>query len=138
MRLSLLQLARLRGWNDTTINLIEQAITDTPDCPLDIHTEWDIDLPWLESFKSLRPALDAVLLDQFGVDLSRIAEGPPAAPLTALQRASAPYLLAYIEAMSATLAAVHDSLEHEIGQELAVKETARFLGRFRTKGFPSG
>lgn len=138
MRLSLLQLARLRGWEDTTINLVEQAIADTPDCALDFDTERDIDLPWFQEFHSLRPALDLLLLEQFGVDLRQAKHGPSEVPLTALQRASAPHVLEYIETLSVSMKAVRDSLEREIHQELAGHETEQLLERIQKKGFPSG
>lgn len=138
MRLSILQLARLRGWEDTTIHLIELAIADTPGCALDFDTERDIDLPWFQEFHPLRPALDRLLLDQFDVDLRQARHGPPKVPLTALQRLSAPHVLEYIEALSVSMKAAHDSLEREIHQELAVHEAEQLLDRIQKKGFPSG
>lgn len=138
MKLSLLQIARLRGWEKTTLNLIEQAIADTPGCTLDFDTERDIDLPWFQEFQGLRPALDLVLLDQFGVDLREVGNGPPRTPLTAVQRASAPHLLEYLETLSALMEAVVDSLERELNQDLAAHETKRFLQRVQSRGLSPG
>lgn len=138
MKLSLLQIARLRDWQETTINLIEQAIADTPGCTLDFDTERDIDLPWFQEFQALRPALDLVLMDQYGVDLREVSNGPPKTPLTALQRASAPHVLEYLETLSVSMRAVVDSLERELNQELAAHETKQFLQRFQSGGFSRG
>lgn len=138
MRFSLFQLARLRAWEDITISLIEQAIADTPDCTLDLDTEWDIDLAWIHEFAALRPALNRVLLDQFGVDVERIEWRAPKTPLTAVQRASAPHLLEYIESLEVSMKAVHDSLEREIFHDLAVVEAEALLERIHKQGLPNG
>lgn len=54
MRLSLLQLARLGLWEESTIDLIAQALSHTPECSLDFLDEYEIDLRWYGEYRSRR------------------------------------------------------------------------------------
>lgn len=138
MRLSLFQLARLRAWEDATISLIEQAIADAPDCNLDLDTERDIDISWMQEFASLRPVLNRTLFEMFGIDFERIEEGSPMTSRTAVQQASARTLLDYIESLEVVMKAVQDSLEREIFHDLAVMEIDALLERLKKQGFSNG
>ena len=138
MRLSLLQLARLGHWEESTIDLIAQALSHTPECSLDFLDENEIDLRWYGEYRSLRGALDRLLFEKFGVN-SRDVEGRAADErLTPLQGRAELHLRRYLESLSGAVKAIRDSSGDEIYKAVAIRETHELLNRMQKRDFSAG
>lgn len=126
MRASLIQLARLRNLQASTIALLMQAIEATGG--LDLDTEHEIDLEWVERYRALAPAYGVAVRGQHEADLAeQRALGAHNADLDLVNDIAKAHVCSFWALLSNVLRAMAAEHERAIALEAATKATREAL-----------
>lgn len=118
MRASLIQLARLRDLQDSTIALLMQAIDET--CGIDLDTECEIDFEWVDRYRALAPAFGEAVRRQYEADMAeQRAIGAHNMDLDLVNEVAKAHVVAFWTLLSGALRAMAAEHERALAAETA-------------------